>query len=196
MNLAAPSRGQVRRPRSSGPALSCNRTDAAESARPRIEQTPIQFILMPYPTPTRYLADEESQRYQSLDEKNRLLMSAYTRKLNALQSDERFDPRLQTVLAAHVHVRGAQRIRCFASPSKKTWFFRRRFAGRFAYIALGHIHRPQYLGGQKHVRYSGSIERIDLGERDDQKGVVLLDFGPEGLRGEPTVLPLASDADL
>ncbi len=31
---------------------------------------------------------------------------------------------------------------------------------------------------------------MDLGEKDDQKGVVLFDIGPEGLRGEPTVLPL------
>ncbi len=35
----------------------------------------------------------------------------------------------------------------------------------FAYIALGHIHQPQSLGGRTHVRYSGSIERLDLGER-------------------------------
>ncbi len=60
----------------------------------------------------------------------------------------------------------------------------------FAYIALGHIHRAQFLGGQKHIRYSGSIERMDLGEKDDQKGVVLFDLGPEGLRDEPAPLPL------
>jgi exonuclease SbcD len=60
----------------------------------------------------------------------------------------------------------------------------------FAYIALGHIHRGQSLAGQKHVRYCGSIERLDLGEKDDQKGVVLFDIGPQGLRGEPEVLPL------
>src|SRR5215831_14749019 len=39
-----------------------------------------QFILMPYPTPTRYLRDEEMQRYASLEEKNRHLQAAYARK--------------------------------------------------------------------------------------------------------------------
>jgi DNA repair exonuclease SbcCD nuclease subunit len=65
-------------------------------------------------------------------------------------------------------------------------------ASGWAYVALGHIHQPQALGGRAHVRYCGSIERLDLGERDDQKGVVLVDVGPEGLRGEPAILPLAA----
>jgi exonuclease SbcD len=159
----------------------------------RDSQTPVQFILMPYPTPTRYLLGEDSQRYQSLDEKNRHLMAAYTRQLNDLQNDKRFDPRLQTVLSAHVHVRGAELPTLFRiSEQEDVVFSDADLPTGFAYIALGHIHRAQYLGGQKHVRYSGSIERMDLGEKDDQKGVVLFDIGPEGLRGEPTVLPLES----
>src|SRR5207302_246064 len=40
------------------------------------------------------------------------------------------------------------------------------------------------------VRYCGSIERLDLGESNDDKGVVLVDIGPEGLRSTPTILPL------
>jgi DNA repair exonuclease SbcCD nuclease subunit len=40
------------------------------------------------------------------------------------------------------------------------------------------------------VRYSGSIERLDLGESGDNKGVVLFEVGPDGRRGEPEVLPL------
>src|SRR5436305_299791 len=67
----------------------------------RATGTAVQFVFMPYPTPTRYLADEAAQRYQSLDEKNRHLMAAYTSKLHALQVDEHFDPALPTVLGAH-----------------------------------------------------------------------------------------------
>ncbi len=157
----------------------------------RESDKPIQFILMPYPTPTRYLKDEETQRYKSLDEKNRRLMAAFTQQLSALQSGSRFDPTLQTILAAHVHVRGAELPTLFRiSEEEDVVFSDADLPTGFAYIALGHIHRAQYLGGQKHVRYSGSIERMDLGEKDDQKGVVLFDVGPEGLRGEPMVLPL------
>ena len=42
----------------------------------------------------------------------------------------------------------------------------------FDYVALGHLHRHQNLneGGHPAVVYSGSLERIDFGERKDQKG--------------------------
>jgi exonuclease SbcD len=159
----------------------------------RQTQKAVQFISMPYPTPTRYLKDEAGQRYQSLDEKNRHLMAAYTSRLSALRADKRFDPTLQTVLAAHVHVRGAELPTLFRITEQEDVVFSDAdLPTGFSYIALGHIHRAQFLCGQKHVRYSGSIERMDLGEKDDQKGVVLFDLGPEGLRGEPTVLPLAA----
>src|SRR5262249_38708254 len=59
----------------------------------------------------------------------------------------------------------------------------------FHYVALGHIHKPQFVG-QEHIRYSGSIERMDLGEQNDQKGVVLFDLGAEGVQGEFATLPL------
>jgi exonuclease SbcD len=157
----------------------------------RASQTPVQFILMPYPTPTRYLKDEAAQRYQSLDEKNRHLITAYTKALNELQVNPKFDPRLQTVLAAHIHVRGSELPTLFRITEQEDVVFSDAdLPTGFAYIALGHIHRAQFLGGQKHVRYCGSIERMDLGEKDDQKGAVIFDLGPEGLRGEPTVLPL------
>jgi len=35
-------------------------------------------------------------------------------------------------------------------------------------------------------------EPLDLGERRDDKGVVLVDVGPEGRQGEPQSLPLAA----
>ena len=47
----------------------------------------VQFVLMPYPTPSRYLRDEELQKYRGLDEKNRNLMAAYSSTLQQLQAD-------------------------------------------------------------------------------------------------------------
>lgn len=190
MNLAAPSTGKFgdvvpagRLYLATGPTLlRLNDRDSGKD---------VQFILMPYPTPTRYLTDENAQRYQGLDEKNRCLMTAYTQKLSALQADNRFNPTLQTVLAAHIHVRGAELPTLFRITEQEDVVFSDAdLPAGFAYIALGHIHRAQFLGGQKHIRYSGSIERMDLGEKDDQKGVVLFDLGPEGLRDEPAPLPL------
>jgi exonuclease SbcD len=151
----------------------------------------VQFILMPYPTPARYLDGEAAQRYQNHEEKNRLLQTAYTRKLQQIQSDARFDPKLPTVLSAHIHVHGSTLPTLFRLTEQEDIVFAESdLPTSFAYIALGHIHKPQFLGGLSHVRYSGSIERMDLGERDDQKGVVRVDIDADGRRGEPVCLPL------
>ncbi len=53
------------------------------------------------------------------------------------------------------------------------------FPAEFSYIALGHIHRPQAVGGIHHVRYSGSLIPLSFSETKDEKGVYLLDYsGP------------------
>lgn len=51
----------------------------------------------------------------------------------------------------------------------------------FNYVALGHIHRPQTIGGLDHVRYSGSIIPLSFSETKDDKCVYLLDFSGETL---------------
>jgi exonuclease SbcD len=151
----------------------------------------VQFLLMPYPTPSRYLTDEAAQRYQGLDEKNRHLLDAYTARLKALRDDPAFDPALPAVLGAHVHVHGTPLPTLFRLTEQEDVVFSEHdLPVEFAYIALGHIHRPQALHGHAHVRYSGSIERMDLGESTDEKGVVVFDVGPAGLEGEPRTLPL------
>jgi exonuclease SbcD len=150
-----------------------------------------QFILMPYPTPTRYLLDAPAQKYQGLDEKNRHLMTAYTEKLHEIRESEAFDPNLQTVLSAHITVRGSELPTLFRLTEQEDVVFSDAdLPAEFAYIGLGHIHKPQCLQGRANVRYSGSIERMDLGESPDTKGVVLFDLTPEGVAAEPRVLPL------
>lgn len=53
----------------------------------------------------------------------------------------------------------------------------------FDYVALGHIHRPQTIGGLDHVRYSGSIIPLSFSETKDDKSVYLLDFSAGKLAG-------------
>jgi DNA repair protein SbcD/Mre11 len=153
----------------------------------------VQFLLMPYPTPTRYLRDEEIQRYASPEERHRHMQAAYADKLRELRSHSRYRPELPTVLAAHIHVQGAALPTLFRMSEEESIVFRESdLPSDLAYVALGHIHQPQYLHTLPHVRYSGSIERLDLGERRDNKGVVLVEIGPEGRRGDPAFLPLES----
>ncbi len=151
---------------------------------------PVQFVLMPYPTPRRYL-DERSRRYQGVGEKNRVLQEAYVERLGRLRADPAFDGALPTVLAAHVHVQGARLANPFRITEQESILFPpSALPAEWAYAALGHIHQPQCLPHRPYARYSGSLERLDLGEARDQKGVVRVDVGPDGLRGEPCFLPL------
>ncbi len=50
------------------------------------------------------------------------------------------------------------------------------FPDIFDYVALGHIHRPQKIGGSETIRYSGSPIPLSFSERNDTKEIVLLDF--------------------
>ncbi len=151
----------------------------------------VQFVLMPYPTPTRYLKGEAGQKYGSPDEKNRLLVNAWAAALHDLRAHPKYDPKAPSVLSAHVHVHGSQVGASLfrLSDAEDVVVEGRDWASLFDYVALGHIHKPQALGAS-HVRYSGSIEKMDLGEQADSKGVVLFDLGPDGRVDEPTVLPL------
>ena len=58
----------------------------------------------------------------------------------------------------------------------------------FDYVALGHLHRPQVVGGRQHIRYSGSPVPLSFTEADDKQQVLLLEFSGAGA---PTITPLA-----
>jgi len=65
------------------------------------------------------------------------------------------------------------------------------------YIALGHIHRPQKVGGLEHIRYSGSPIALSFDEARQQKEVLLLDFDAAALQSitplpVPVFQPMAS----
>ncbi|WP_047244028.1 exonuclease subunit SbcD [Chromobacterium subtsugae] len=55
------------------------------------------------------------------------------------------------------------------------------------YIALGHIHRPQKVGGLEHIRYCGSPIALSFDEAGQQKEVLLVELDGAGLR---SVTPL------
>jgi exonuclease SbcD len=57
-----------------------------------------------------------------------------------------------------------------------------------AYIALGHIHRPQKVGGLEHIRYCGSPIALSFDETKQQKEVLMVDLDSSGLQ---QITPLA-----
>ncbi|EED65480.1 exonuclease subunit SbcD [Comamonas testosteroni] len=57
------------------------------------------------------------------------------------------------------------------------------------YIALGHIHQPQKVGGMEHIRYSGSPIALGFDEARQTKQVLLVELNESGLQGV-TSLPV------
>ena len=114
--------------------------------------TRIQFVLLPYPISTRYL-DKQGQRYRNLAEKNKALVAACKLRLQQLREHSAFNGQLATVLSAHVHVQGAQLSNLFRMNERDSLMLSPDdFALNYAYVALGHIHRPQAIAGARTAR--------------------------------------------
>jgi len=101
----------------------------------------------------------------------------------------RLDPELPSILAAHVWVSGAQ------VGSERSMTIGREPAllpsniahPAFDYIALGHIHKHQVLSANPPVVYSGSLERLDFGEEEDDKGFYIVEIQQGGETGKRQV---------
>nr|WP_262914179.1 exonuclease subunit SbcD [Portibacter lacus] len=48
------------------------------------------------------------------------------------------------------------------------------FSDAFDYVALGHIHRPQIIGKNEFIRYSGSPIALSFSEKKDIKSIIIL----------------------
>lgn len=90
---------------------------------------------------------------------------------------EETDPALPIILTAHASVAGAklgneQEIKIGRDVVLPLGLVRN---PRFDYVALGHIHRYQdlNLGNHPPVIYPGSIERVDFGEVNEEKGFII-----------------------
>lgn len=61
------------------------------------------------------------------------------------------------------------------------------FSKTFDYVALGHIHRPQIIGGNERIRYSGSPIPLSFSEKNDQKIVLILEVSENKIQEIKTV---------
>lgn len=69
-----------------------------------------------------------------------------------------------------------------------------RLFSEFDYVALGHLHGPQYKGCE-HVRYSGSILKYSFSEQHQHKSVTLVDVAAQ-TPAQIQLLPLTAQRDV
>lgn len=131
----------------------------------------VQIVGVPWPIRGNVIAND-SHRFKNNSEITSFLSQKIGQIISGLA--QQLDQSLPSVLAAHLTVStglfsGSEKCAVFGNDPI---FLPSQLAIKpFDYVALGHLHRYQDLNkGGVPVVYSGSIERIDLGERNEQKG--------------------------
>ena len=137
---------------------------------------PVQIVGIPWPTRNSISLNNENF---SLDqcEITQYISKAVTKIIQDLAA--KLDPDLPAVLTGHLTVSTG----IFSGSEKRAVYgtdpiFLPSQLGikPFDYVALGHLHRFQNLNPDNRppIVYSGSIERIDFGERKEEKGFCLV----------------------
>ncbi len=57
----------------------------------------------------------------------------------------------------------------------------------FDYVALGHLHRPQAIPGKENIRYCGTPLKYSISEKDDKKGILVVEMGAKGTMDYRTI---------
>ncbi len=150
----------------------------------------VQIAAVPYLIKSLVLARED-YKDQGVQDTTALIVEKYVGWLNKIASE--CDPALPTILMGHFSVANAR-----LSAGQVGYLVNEPEVplsalaqAPFDYVALGHIHKYQDLnkGEQPPVVYSGSIERIDFGERKEDKGFALVDLAKGNTEVRHVVVP-------
>jgi len=132
----------------------------------------VQVVGIPWPTRNQYLEKEEYKN-SDIDTINRKIRKRLLKKIKSLTSELSLN--YPKILAGHLTLAesvysGSENYAIIGNdPVVPVQFF---LDSVFDYIALGHIHKYQNVdaAGDIPVVYSGSMERINFGEENEDKG--------------------------
>jgi exonuclease SbcD len=150
------------------------------SNKPEIHKIPtkhgvIQIVSLPWLRRSALLSKEDTKNL-NFEQLNQAMQDALTNIINTLAA--KLDPGLPAILAAHIWVVGAKlgTEKMMTIGQEHTLLLSNVANPAFDYIALGHIHKRQVLQNNPPVVYSGSLERLDFGDEDDEKGFYVIDI--------------------
>ncbi|MDQ6877557.1 MAG: exonuclease SbcCD subunit D [Candidatus Dormibacteraeota bacterium] len=149
----------------------------------------VQFLLLPWPRPSTYL--DGSEPLMAGPALRAHLAQAWRNQVAEMTQTAKESLDQPIVLASHILVSGADIGTGYRLTEQDDVPVAEADIPSFSYVALGHIHKPQTIGSRRWVRYSGAIERMDMGEKDHDRGVVFVEIGADGrLVQDPEFLEL------
>ena len=144
---------------------------------------PVDFWLLPFlkPVHLRRFFPEEG-------------VESYTDAVACAIRHMPLDPARRNVLVTHQFVTGAERCESEEISVGGTDNVDASVFAPFDYAALGHIHGPQNVGGER-VRYCGTPLKYSFSEARHQKSVTIVELGEKGTLDVRTV-PLTPKRDM
>ncbi len=138
----------------------------------------IQIVAIPWLRRSSLISREDTKNF-NLEQVTHKMQEALTQVIASKTAA--LDPSLPAVLAAHVSVGSAKAgSETMMSIGQEPVLLLSTIAlPAYDYIALGHIHKQQVLSKSPPVVYAGSLERIDFGEENDEKGFYVVEIFSE-----------------
>jgi exonuclease SbcD len=135
----------------------------------------IQIVAIPWLRRSALLANEDTKNL-NMEQLNQWMQDAIAEVISKKAAE--LDPSLPAILAAHVSVGTAKAgSEIMMSIGQEPILLLSSVAlPAFDYVALGHIHKQQVLNENPPVVYAGSLERIDFGEENDDKGFYVVNI--------------------
>ncbi len=143
----------------------------------------IPVACFPYPSRAHIAAGDPEFEKLSIDEQNQKIVDLSLQVLRKLGAEcDSHESPFGSVLVAHGTITGST-----IGAEQSTAFLREAVLPLpelrglpFAYQAWGHLHKAQPL--ETHIRYSGSIERCDFAEAQEDKGWYLVELTTDPLQ--------------
>ncbi|MCX6003932.1 MAG: exonuclease SbcCD subunit D [Chloroflexi bacterium] len=161
------------------------------SSRPEIYPIPtkhgvVQIASLPWLRRSVLLSKEDTKNL-NFEQLNQRMQESLTNII--VSHTTNLDPDLPAILAAHIWVVGATlgTEKMMTIGQEHALLLSNVANPAFDYIALGHIHKRQVLLSNPPVVYAGSLERLDFGDEDDEKGFYVIDIDCERKTGKKRV---------
>jgi len=149
----------------------------------------IHFYLLPFirPAAVRHVLEQETGQEENLP-------GSYQEAVELAVERMAVDNAARNVLVAHQFVTGAGRCESEEIAVGGLDNVDAEVFGAFDYVALGHIHSPQWVGRET-VRYCGTPLKYSFSEAEQEKSVTVVELGRKG-RVDIRTVPLLPLKDM